>query len=148
MKLGSLKPAKGATSSKKRVGRGHGSGLGRNAGRGDKGYHSRSGSKHRPWFEGGQMPLVRRIPKRGPKRARHKKVEYDVVNVKTLNLFDDGENITVERLISANLVPARNPRVKILGTGTLEKQLTVQAHGFSKSAIEQIESKGGTVEVI
>ena len=148
MKLGQLKPAEGATHSKKRVGRGHGSGLGRNAGRGDKGYHSRSGSKHRPWFEGGQMPLVRRIPKRGPKRARHKKVEYDVVNVKTLNLFDDGENITVERLISANLVPARNPMVKILGTGTLEKQLTVQAHGFSKSAIEQIESKGGTVEVI
>ena len=91
------------------------------------------------------MPRV----KRGvTARARHKKVEYDVVNVKTLNLFDDGEIITVERLISANLVPARNPRVKILGTGTLEKQLTVQAHGFSKSAITQIESKGGTVEVI
>ena len=148
MKLNQLKPHSGSKRSRKRVGRGDASGLGGTSGRGHKGQKSRSGGSIPAWFEGGQMPLVRRIPKRGPKRARHKKIEYDVVNVKTLNLFDDGENITVERLISANLVPARNPMVKILGTGTLEKQLTVQAHGFSKSAIEQIESKGGTVEVI
>jgi len=148
MKLNQLKPHDGAKRAKKRVGRGDASGSGGTAGRGHKGQKSRSGGSIPAWFEGGQMPLVRRIPKRGPKRNRHKKVEYDVVNVKALNEFDDGDNITVERLISANLVSAREPRVKILGEGTLEKQLTVQAHRFSQSAIQQIESKGGTVEVI
>ena len=87
MKLGKLKPAKGATQSKKRVGRGHGSGLGRNAGRGDKGYHSRSGSKHRPWFEGGQMPLHRRVPKRGFSNYPFKK-EFQIVNLSDLENID------------------------------------------------------------
>ena len=87
MKLGELKPAKGSTHSKKRVGRGHGSGLGRNAGRGDKGYHSRSGSKHRPWFEGGQMPLHRRVPKRGFSNFLFKK-EYQIVNISDLDKIE------------------------------------------------------------
>ena len=93
MKLNQLKPHSGSKRSRKRVGRGDASGLGGTSGRGHKGQKSRSGGSIPAWFEGGQMPLVRRIPKRGPKRARHKKVEYDIVNVKTLNLFDDGENI-------------------------------------------------------
>ena len=94
------------------------------------------------------MPLVRRIPKRGPKRTAHKRIEYDIVNLGTLNQFDDGEDITLNRLVSASLVSRRNPKVKILGEGTLEKQLTIHAHRFSKSAIQEIESKGGKIKVI
>ena len=133
--------------SKKRLGRGIGSGKGKTSGRGHKGQKSRSGVAIKS-FEGGQMPLVRRLPKRGPKRTAHKRIEYDIVNLGTLNQFDDGENITLDRLISASLVSPRNPKVKILGEGTLEKQLTIHAHRFSKSAIQEIESKGGKIKVI
>ena len=148
MKLNQLQPFSGARRSKKRIGRGDASGTGGTAGRGHKGQKSRSGGSIPAWFEGGQMPLVRRLPKRGPRRTAHKRIEYDIVNLGTLNQFDDGEDITLDRLISASLVSARNPKVKILGEGTLEKQLTIHEHRFSKSAIREIESKGGKIEVI
>ena len=148
MKLNQLQPFSGARQSKKRIGRGDASGTGGTAGRGHKGQKSRSGGSIPAWFEGGQMPLVRRLPKRGPKRTAHKRIEYDIVNLGTLNQFDDGEDITLDRLISASLVSSRNPKVKILGEGTLEKQLTIHAHRFSKSAIQEIESKGGKIKVI
>ena len=148
MKLNQLQPFSGARQSNKRIGRGDASGTGGTAGRGHKGQKSRSGGSIPAWFEGGQMPLVRRLPKRGPKRTAHKRIEYDIVNLGTLNQFDDGEDITLDRLISASLVAPRNPKVKILGEGTLEKQLTIHAHRFSKSAIQEIESKGGKIKVI
>ena len=148
MKLNQLQPFSGARRSKTRIGRGDASGTGGTAGRGHKGQKSRSGGSIPAWFEGGQMPLVRRIPKRGPKRTAHKRIEYDIVNLGTLNQFDDGEDITLNRLVSASLVSPRNPKVKILGEGTLEKQLTIHAHRFSKSAIQEIESKGGKIKVI
>lgn len=143
MKLNELKPAKNSKHVKKRVGRGKGSGWGKTCGRGHKGQKSRSGGSIPAWFEGGQMPLVRRLPKRGPRRIAHKRIEYDVVNVKTLNSFDNGATITPEILWEVGIVKKRNAKVKILGEGKLEKQLTVQAHHFSKTAVEKIESIGG-----
>ena len=143
MKLGELKPTDGATHSKKRVGRGHGSGLGRNAGRGEKGYHSRSGSKRRAWFEGGQMPLHRRVPKRGFSNYLFKK-EFQLVNVSDLeNLDVDTVDATV--LKSNGLVRYAMRPIKILGDGELTKKLTVSADAFSASAKEKIEKAGGTV---
>ena len=143
MKLGQLKPAEGATHSKKRVGRGHGSGLGRNAGRGDKGYHSRSGSKHRPWFEGGQMPLHRRVPKRGFSNFLFKK-EFQVVNISDLELLT-ADSIDSNVLKDNGLVKYSMRPIKILGTGDLTKKLNVTANSFSKSAKEKIEKAGGSV---
>lgn len=148
MKLNELKPAPGANRSRKRVGRGNASGKGGTCGRGHKGQKSRSGSSIPAWFEGGQMPLVRRLPKRGPRRTAHKRVEYDIINVETLNLFEDAAVVSLETLREAGLIKRKNALVKILGDGELEKQLKVQAHRFSKSAIEKIESKGGTTEVL
>ena len=145
MKLGELKPATGSTQSKKRVGRGHVSGLGRNAGRGDKGYHSRSGSKHRPWFEGGQMPLHRRVPKKGFKNFLFKK-EYQLVNLSDLNLMNlDKINPTVLKdngLVKYSLRP-----IKVLGDGEIDKKIHVIASAFSASAKAKIEKAGGTAEV-
>ena len=143
MKLGQLKPAEGATHSKKRVGRGHGSGLGRNAGRGDKGYHSRSGSKHRPWFEGGQMPLHRRVPKRGFSNFLFKK-EFQVVNISDLELLT-ADSIDSNVLKDNGLVKYSMRPIKILGTGDLTKKLNVTANSFSKSAKEKIEKAGGSI---
>ena len=143
MKLGQLKPAEGATHSKKRVGRGHGSGLGRNAGRGDKGYHSRSGSKHRPWFEGGQMPLHRRVPKRGFSNFLFKK-EFQVVNVSDLELLTV-DTIDSNVLKDKGLVKYSMRPIKILGNGDLTKKLNVTANSFSLSAKEKIEKVGGSV---
>ena len=143
MKLGELKPAKGATHSKKRVGRGHGSGLGRNAGRGDKGYHSRSGSKHRPWFEGGQMPLHRRVPKRGFSNFLFKK-EFQVVNISDLELLNV-DTIDSNVLKHSGLVKYSMRPIKILGNGDLTKKLNVTANSFSISAKEKIEKAGGSV---
>ena len=143
MKLGQLKPAEGATHSKKRVGRGHGSGLGRNAGRGDKGYHSRSGSKHRPWFEGGQMPLHRRVPKRGFSNFLFKK-EFQVVNISDLELLT-ADSIDSNVLKDNGLVKYSMRPIKILGNGDLTKKLNVTANSFSKSAKEKIEKAGGSV---
>ena len=148
MKLNELKPAPGANRSRKRVGRGNASGKGGTCGRGHKGQKSRSGSSIPAWFEGGQMPLVRRLPKRGPRRTAHKRVEYDIINVETLNLFEDAAVVSLEALREAGLIKRKNALVKILGDGELEKQLKVQAHRFSKSAVEKIESKGGTTEVL
>ena len=145
MKLGDLKPAKGATHSKKRVGRGHGSGLGRNAGRGDKGYHSRSGSKHRPWFEGGQMPLHRRVPKRGFSNFLFKK-EFQIVNLSDLNIIQS-EEINPAVMKKNGLVKYSLRPIKILGDGEIDKKMNVTASAFSSSAKSKIEKAGGTVEV-
>jgi len=145
MKLGDLKPAKGATHSKKRVGRGHGSGLGRNAGRGDKGYHSRSGSKHRPWFEGGQMPLHRRVPKRGFSNFLFKK-EFQIVNLSDLNIIQS-EEINPAVMKENGLVKYSLRPIKILGDGEIDKKMNVTASAFSSSAKSKIEKAGGTVEV-
>ncbi len=148
MKLNELKPAKGANRRRKRVGRGNGSGWGGTCGRGHKGQKSRSGSSIPAWFEGGQMPLVRRLPKRGPRRTAHKRLEYDLINVETLNMFADSAVVTPESLRDAGLIKRKDALIKILGDGDLERQLNVQAHRFSKSAVEKIESKGGTAEVL
>lgn len=148
MKLNELKPAPGSNRKRKRVGRGRGSGYGGTCGRGHKGQKSRSGGSIPAWFEGGQMPLVRRVPKRGPRRLGHKRVVYDVINIKTLNLFDEEKEINPEFLREVGIIKKKNARIKILGDGELDKQLKVRAHKFSKSAIEKIEAKGGTAEVI
>lgn len=148
MKLNELKPAPGATRKRKRVGRGNGSGKGGTAGRGHKGQKSRSGASIPAWFEGGQMPLVRRVPKRGPRRIAHKRLEYDVVNIKSLNIFEDELEVNPELLREAGIIKRKNALIKILGDGQLDKRLNVRAHRFSKSAVEKIEAKGGTAEVI
>ena len=142
MKLGNLKPASGSTHSKKRIGRGHGSGLGRSAGRGDKGYHSRSGSKHRPWFEGGQMPLHRRVPKRGFSNFLFKK-EYQIVNLSDLNKIDT-ETFNPSILKEQGLVKYALRPIKILGEGDIDKKINIVASAFSSSAIKKIEKAGGT----
>lgn len=148
MKLNELKPAKGAHRKRKRLGRGRGSGHGGTSGRGHKGQKSRSGGTIPAWFEGGQMPLVRRVPKRGPRRIAHKRFEYDVVNIKTLNLFEEEMEINPDLLREYGIIKRKNALIKILGDGELDKRLNVRAHRFSKSAIEKIQAKGGTVEVI
>ncbi|MBP1919110.1 50S ribosomal protein L15 [Youngiibacter multivorans] len=146
MKLHELKPAAGSRKAPKRVGRGTGSGLGKQAGKGMKGQKSRSGGGVRPGFEGGQMPLYRRIPKRGFTNIFAK--EYVEVNVDRLNIFENGAEITEEVLLKRGVVSKIVDGVKILGNGTLEKSLTVKATKFSKSAMEKIEAAGGKVEVI
>ena len=146
MDLSSLKPAEGAVSSDNfRRGRGHGSGNGKTAGKGHKGQKARSGAP-RPGFEGGQMPLYRRIPKRGFKCRNHK--EIIAINLSALERFEDGSEVTVATLIEAGIV--KNPRdgVKILGNGELTKKLTVKVNACSKAAAEKIEALGGKVEVI
>ena len=149
MKLNELKPAPGANRRRKRVGRGNGSGWGGTAGRGHKGQKSRSGGSIPAWFEGGQMPLVRRLPKRGPRRTAHKRIEYNIINVNTLNdIFEDTAVVSPEALVEAGLIKRKSALIKILGDGELEKELKVQAHRFSKSAVQKIESKGGTTEII
>ena len=148
MKLNELKPPKNSRHSKKRVGRGHGSGLGKTCGRGHKGQKSRSGVSIPAWFEGGQMPLVRRIPKSGPRRTGHVRIEYSVVNIQTLNTFEDGATVSLKTMFESGIVKGKNSKVKILGDGEIEKQLTVQAHKFSKIAVEKIEAVGGTAEEI
>ena len=148
MKLNELKPAKKSTRDRKRVGRGESSGWGKTCGRGHKGQKSRAGVSIPAWFEGGQMPLVRRLPKRGPRRIAHKRIEYEIVNIQTLNHFDNGATITPEVLREAGITKKKDGKIKILGEGNLEKQLTVRGHRFSKSAVEKIESTGGSIEVI
>ena len=148
MKLNELKPPKNSRHSRKRVGRGHGSGLGKTCGRGHKGQKSRSGVSIPAWFEGGQMPLVRRIPKSGPRRTGHVRIEYSVVNIQTLNTFEDGATVSLKTMFESGIVKGKNSKVKILGDGEIEKKLTVQAHKFSKTAVEKIEAMGGTAEEI
>ena len=146
MNLSTLKPAEGSKHSTNfRVGRGHGSGNGKTAGKGHKGQKARSGSP-RPGFEGGQMPLYRRIPKRGFTCINHKDIV--AINVSVLDRFEDGAEVTGDTLVECGIV--KNPRdgVKILGNGELTKKLTVKANAFSKSAVEKIEALGGKAEVI
>ena len=146
MDLSSLKPAEGATTSDNfRRGRGHGSGNGKTAGKGHKGQKARSGAP-RPGFEGGQMPLYRRIPKRGFKCRNHK--EIVAINLSVLDRFQDGAEVSVASLIDAGIVKNARDGVKILGNGELTKKLTVKANAFSKTAAEKIEALGGKVEVI
>ncbi len=146
MKLHELKPAEGSRRERNRVGRGQGSGNGKTSGRGHKGQKARSGGKVRLGFEGGQTPLFRRIPKRGFKNVN--RVEYAIVNVDSLNRFEDDAVVTPVELVEAGLVKAEKDGIKILGNGKLERKVTVKAHKFSQSAKEAIETAGGTVEVI
>lgn len=149
MKLHNLRPAEGGgVKPKKRVGRGTGSGLGKTSGRGHKGQNARSGGGVRPGFEGGQMPLFRRLPKRGFKNVFAK--EWAEVNVETLNVFEQGTVVTPELLIEKGIVKKQKAKdgVRILGNGDINVSLTVKANHFSKSAAEKIEAAGGKAEVI
>ena len=147
MRLEDLRPSPGAMKPKKRRGRGPGSGLGKTSGRGHKGQKSRGSSKVEPWFEGGQTPLHRRLPKRGFKNFNKK--FYAVVNVKTLEeKFNEGEEVTPDVLLERGIIKKIMDGVKILGEGELTKPLRVKAHAFSKSAVEKIERVGGKAEVI
>ncbi|HEU4965576.1 MAG TPA: 50S ribosomal protein L15 [Bacilli bacterium] len=147
MKLHELKPAEGAKHVRKRVGRGIGSGTGKTAGKGHKGQNARSGGGVRPGFEGGQTPLIKRLPKRGFNNARFATV-YAELNVSKLNLFEAGTVVTPELLKEKNIIKNLKDGVKVLGNGELTVGLTVQAQAFSKSAIEKIEAAGGKAEVI
>lgn len=147
MKLHELSPAPGSNQEPKRKGRGIGTGNGKTAGRGHKGQWARSGGGVRPGFEGGQMPLARRLPKRGFNNkvfAKH----YAEVNVAALNAFEDGETICVVAMLEKGLIGKACDGVKVLGNGELQKKLTVKAAGFSKSAKEKIEAAGGKAEVV
>jgi large subunit ribosomal protein L15 len=147
MSLNNLRPPKGAKHAKKRVGRGPGSGHGKTASRGEKGAKSRSGFRHKRGFEGGQMPLHRRVPKRGFHNPF--RVEYAVVNLDTLaEVFDAGSSVTPELLRERGLVRTAKAPVKVLGRGEISKQLTVRAHKFSGSAAAKIAAAGGVAEVI
>ncbi len=147
MKLNELQRNIGATHAKKRVGRGPGSGLGKTSGRGQKGQKARSGGSINPVFEGGQLPLYRRIPKRGFTNAKFK-TEYAVINLAQLNVFEDGTVVTPALLKDTGLVKKQLDGVKVLGTGKLEKKLTIQANKFSTSALEKIKEAGSKAEVI
>lgn len=147
MKLHELKPAVGSTKAPKRVGRGTGSGHGTTAGRGNNGQNSRSGGGVRPGFEGGQMPLFRRIPKRGFNNSMFAKV-WATLNVESLNAFAPNTVITPEMLLECGMVRKLNDGLKILGDGELTVSLTVRAHKFTQSALKKIEAAGGKAEVI
>jgi large subunit ribosomal protein L15 len=147
MSLSNLRPPKGAKHAKKRVGRGPGSGHGKTSSRGHKGAQSRSGSRNRRGFEGGQMPLHRRVPKRGFHNPF--RIEYAVVNLDTLaEVFEAGSSVTPELLRERGLVRQSRVRIKVLGRGDITKKLTVQAHKFSGKAAEKIAAAGGSAEVL
>ncbi|SDK57733.1 50S ribosomal protein L15 [Sediminibacillus albus] len=145
MKLHELKPAE-ARKKRNRVGRGMSSGNGKTAGRGHKGQKARSGGGVRPGFEGGQMPLFQRLPKRGFTNIHRK--EFAIVNLEALNQFDEGTEVTPELLLETGVVSKLKAGIKVLGNGNVEKKLTVKAHKFSASAKEAIEAAGGQTEVI
>ena len=146
MKLDELRPAPGSKTVRRRVGRGIGSGLGKTSGKGHKGQNARSGGGVRPGFEGGQMPLFRRIPKRGFTNRNRK--EFVAINVNVLDRFDNGAEVTVDTLIESGIVKDPKDGIKILANGELTKKLTVKANAFSAAAKEKIEALGGTCEVI
>ena len=146
MRIHELKKPEGSTKAPKRIGRGQGTGQGTTAGRGLNGQNSRSGGGVRLGFEGGQMPLYRRLPKRGFNNKWAK--EYAEVNVKDLNRFEDGTEVDLGMLLAAGLVGKQLDGLKVLGNGELSKKLTVKAEKFSKSAVEKIEKAGGKAEVI
>lgn len=147
MKLHNLNKPEGAIKTRKRVGRGPGSGLGKTSGRGENGQNGRSGGGVRPGFEGGQTPLFRRLPKRGFSNALFKK-EYAIINLSDLNNFEDGATITLEVLMDAGIIKKSLSGLKVLGNGEITKKVTVKATKFSKVAIEKIEKIGGKAEVI
>ena len=147
MKLNSIYAPYGATKTRKRVGRGIGSGLGKTSGKGHKGQNARSGGGVRPGFEGGQLPLYRRLPKRGFSNALFK-TRYATINLSDLNKFEDGAVITPELLKEMGLVKKQLDGIKVLGNGTLDKKVIVKAHKFSEVAQKQIEKLGGKAEVI
>ena len=146
MKLHELSPNEGSNKKRFRVGRGHASGNGKTAGKGHKGQNARSGGGVRPGFEGGQLPLYRKLPKRGFKNrfAKH----YAIVNVCDLNRFNDGDKVTLAALVEAGIIRKELDGLKVLGNGDITKKLTVEATVFSATAKEKIEAAGGTVEVI
>lgn len=144
--LNELKPVEGARKNRKRIGRGPGSGTGNTAGRGNHGQLARSGGRPRPGFEGGQLPLFQRLPKRGFKNINRK--EFAIVNLASLNQFEDGETVTPDVLIARNVIKQLKSGVKVLANGKLERKLTVKANVFSKAAEAAITQAGGTVEVI
>ncbi len=146
MDLSTLKPAIGSTKNRKRIGRGHGSGTGKTSGKGHKGQKARSGGSVKPGFEGGQMPLQRRLPKRGFTPLSRK--EFALVNLRDLAQFEPGSVVDVEALSKSGLIGLVKDGVKVLGDGELTHALTVKAHKFSKSAVAKIEAAGGKVEVI
>ncbi len=144
MKLSELKPAEGSKENAFRVGRGHGSGNGKTSGRGHKGQKARSGGGVRPGFEGGQMPLYRRLPKRGFTNRNTKDIV--AINVDRLNVFEDGETVTISALVEKGVVSNPRDGVKLLGNGNLEKKLTVKVTAVSQGAKEKVEALGGSVE--
>ncbi|MBQ7723603.1 MAG: 50S ribosomal protein L15 [Selenomonadaceae bacterium] len=146
MKLHELKPAEGSRKDKTRVGRGTGSGCGKTSGRGHKGQKARSGGGVRPGFEGGQMPIYRRLPKRGFQNIWRK--EYAEVNVETLNIFDDDTTVDAVALVEIGILKNVLDGVRILGNGELKKKLNVKAQGFTKTALQKIEAAGGSAEVV
>ncbi|ALX49376.1 50S ribosomal protein L15 [Lentibacillus amyloliquefaciens] len=146
MKLHELKSAEGSRKKRNRVGRGMSSGGGKTSGRGHKGQKAREGGNTRPGFEGGQMPLFQRLPKRGFTNVHRK--ELAIVNLDALNRFDDGSEITPELLLEEGVVNKAKHGIKVLGNGSVEKKFTVKAHKFSASAKEAIEAAGGKTEVI
>lgn len=146
MKLNELSKSP-ETKNRKRVGRGQGSGLGKTAGRGENGQKSRSGVSIKPWFEGGQTSLFKRLPKRGFNNAKFRK-EYAVINLSDLNRFEDGTEVTPELLIETGIIKKPLAGIKVLANGKLEKKVNVKAHRFSSTAVTKIEELGGTTEVI
>lgn len=147
MKQNELSPAPGSKKNRKRVGRGNGSGHGTYSGRGLKGQKARAGGKMRPGFEGGQLPLIKRLPKKRGFFNRFR-VEYDVVNLGLLNKFDSGSEVTIDSLRSAGLVHSLTKPVKVLGTGEVDRPLTVKVNKYSASAKEKIEAAGGKIEEV
>jgi len=147
MKLHELSPAPGSVRSRFRKGRGLGSGNGKTAGRGHKGQNSRSGGGVRPGFQGGQSPLHRKLPKRGFKNSRFRK-DYAIINLKSLEIFNDGDEITPEKLFETGLIKKQLCGLKVLGKGVFTKKLTVKAAVFSENAKNKIESLGGKAEVV
>ncbi len=147
MKLHELKKNEGATFRKKIVGRGSGTGLGKTSGRGQKGQNARSGGGVSPVFEGGQLPLYRRLPKRGFSNHDFKTV-YAIINVGDLNVFNDGDVVTPALLKEKGIIKKQLDGIKVLGNGTLEKKITIEAHRFSSSALRKIEESGSKAEVI
>ena len=148
MRLGNLSPADGARTSKKRLGRGIGSGLGKTSGKGHKGQWARSGGGVRPNFEGGQMPMTRRLPKIGFNNKRFAHV-YNTVNIDVFNRFEDGAVVGIDELVASGIIKKVEAYgLKVLGNGELEKKLTIKANKFTASAIQKIEKAGGTAEVL
>jgi large subunit ribosomal protein L15 len=145
MKLSELRPAEGAKTQRKRIGRGKGSGLGKTAGKGHKGLRARSGGGTKPGYEGGQMPMQRRLPKRGFTNIFRK--EWTVINVKDLNRFEPGSVVDAEALRSEGLMKRSTTGVKLLGSGEITRKLTVKVDRASKAAVEKVHAAGGTVEV-